>query len=479
VLDKSKKEEALTNNVNYKKTMNKEQKQKILENKRVKYETLDKSEKEEILTRNMNYKKTMSEEQKQKILEKKRVKYETLDQSKKEEVLTKNMSYKKTMGEEQKQKLLENKRAKYQVMDISKKKELIAISSRKIMSNRMSFNPEEKNDLLYGEKEKRMEKKAQIHDIDMYIDKFKKQIKAGPFYICCVCNRTLYKKSVITLQKNKYPCQDCFMLQCSFDGKEYVCKTCHAKLLKGQQPCQAVVNNLFVDETPTALAALEKLEQILIAQRIVFEKIAVMPKGQQRKIKGAICNVLVECSQTCNVLPRPPDRSGIILLKLKRKLQFRGYVYFQAVRPQFVISALNWLIANNPLYRNIEIQCENINSDLTNLNCPDTDQENIGEPLQLQSNINRELCNEDVEEQDDPLNEHRSAASETCLQSILPNYPVNLDNTNCNSTGREVFNIAPGEGKHPVSLMTDKLCEELSFPVLFPKGRLVTPLNET
>ena len=457
--------------MNYKKTMNKGQKQKILENKRVKYETLDQPKKEEILTKNMNYKKTMSEEQKQKILENKRVKYETLDQSNKEEVLTKNMSYKKTMGEEQKQKLLDNKRAKYQVMDISKKKELIAISSRKIMSNRMLFDPEEKNDLLYREKEKRMEKKAQIHDIDMYIDKFKKQIKAGPFYICCVCNRTLYKKSVITLQKNKYPRQDCFMLQCSFDGKEYVCKTCHAKLLKGQQPCQAVANNLFVDETPTALAALEKLEQILIAQRIVFEKIVVMPKGQQRKIKGAICNVPVECSQTCNVLPRPPDRSGIILLKLKRKLKFRGHVYFQAVRPQFVIRALNWLVANNPLYRNIEIQCDNISSDLTNLNCPDTDQENIDEPLQLQSNVNRELCNEDVEEQDDPLNEHRSAASETCLQSILPNYPVNLDNTNCNSTGREVFNIAPGEGKHPVSLMTDKLCEELSFPVLFPKRR--------
>ena len=27
------------------------------------------------------------------------------------------------------------------------------------------------------------------------------------------------------------------------------------------------------------------------------------------------------------------------------------------------------------------------------------------------------------------------------------------------------------KGKHPVSLMTDKLCEELSFPVLFTKGR--------
>ncbi len=106
------------------------------------------------------------------------------------------------------------------------------------------------------------------------------------------------------------------MVQCSFDGKRYICKTCDTKVKKGQQQCQAVVNNLlFVDETPVGLAALEKLEQILVAQRIVFEKIVIMPKGQQRRIKGAICNVPVECNQTCNVLPRPPDRSGIILLK--------------------------------------------------------------------------------------------------------------------------------------------------------------------
>ena len=100
-------------------------------------------------------------------------------------------------------------------------------------------------------------------------------------------------KSVIILEKHKYPCQDYFVFQCSFDGNHYICKTCYAKLLKGQQPCQAVVNNLFVDETPAELAALEKLEQILVEQRIVFEKIVIMPKGQQRKIKGAICNIPV------------------------------------------------------------------------------------------------------------------------------------------------------------------------------------------
>ena len=82
------------------------------------------------------------------------------------------------------------------------------------------------------------------------------------------------------------------------------------------------------------------------------------------------------------------------------------------------------------------------------------------------------MFDDQTEEQDDPLNEHHSAASETCLQCILPNYPVSVENADSDySTGREVFNVAPGEGKHPVSIMTDKLCEELSFPALFPKGR--------
>ena len=97
-----------------------------------------------------------------------------------------------------------------------------------------------------------------------------------------MCNRAWYETSVMILHKEKYPCQDCFVIQPSFDCKEYICKTCHSKLIKGQQPCQAMINSLFVDETPVELATLEKLEQILVAQRIVFEKIVIMPKGQQR-----------------------------------------------------------------------------------------------------------------------------------------------------------------------------------------------------
>ena len=282
----------------------------------------------------------------------------------------------------------------YEIQFLSCSSEVTDIERKRVM--RKHTQHYHNDNIAPAQKKQKLEKQKIWHNnmpwedlkeqpqIDMYIEKFKKQIKAGPFYICCVCNRTLYRNSVIILKKSKYIRQDCFMIQFSFDGKGYICKTCDAKLVKGQKPCQAVVNNLFVDETPAELAALEKLEQILVVQRIVFEKIVIMPKGQQRKIKGAISNVPVECDQTCNILPRPPDRSGIILLKLKRKLQFRGHVYFQAVRPQFVHCALNWLVANNPLYENIQIQCDNIRSDLTNLNCLLPNDENTDNSLQLQ-----------------------------------------------------------------------------------------------
>ena len=74
------------------------------------------------------------------------------------------------------------------------------------------------------------------------------------------------KKSVVLFCQNKYPCQNYFSVQTSFDGKEYICKSCHLKVKDGKLLCQAVVNKMHVDEIPTELISLQKL----IAQRIAF-----------------------------------------------------------------------------------------------------------------------------------------------------------------------------------------------------------------
>ena len=393
---------------------------------------------------------------------------------------------------QKKKQMLENRRKKYKEMDASQKKQML---NRKAVKSRKSYDS-----MDCEKKEKYLN--AIRNQSAIAISQFCQKIKEGPYYVCTVCNRMLYRKSVLIFNTQKYVncnIQNIFTEKLSFDNKEYICKTCHCKVIKGKVPCQAVYNNMFVDEIPTELSTLEKLEQILIAQRIVFEKIVVMPKGQQRKIKGAICNVPVECDKTCETLPRAPENSGIILLKLKRKLQFRGHVYYQAVRPNIVVNALNWLKANNELYKTITIDTDRIDRNLTTLGVTsipecttsistDVEQpmneqdistgenisEQINEPKNEEPVINETSKNAQQEEQeeeiDDPLNEHRAPTNETCIQAIIPDYPVTIDQQNV-STGQEIYSIAPGESKHPVSFMKDKRCEELAFPVLFPKGR--------
>ena len=58
------------------------------------------------------------------------------------------------------------------------------------------------------------------------------------------------------------------------------------------------------------LKVLKTRKNYNITKDCIWKKTVAMPKGQQRKIKGAICNVPVDCDQACNIMPRPPERSG-------------------------------------------------------------------------------------------------------------------------------------------------------------------------
>ena len=85
----------------------------------------------------------------------------------------------------------------------------------------------------------------------------------------------------------------------------------------------------------------------------------IMNDGKQNVSNSSFCSSAVsneerkniECDKTCQTLPRAPESSGIILLKLKCKLQFRGHVYCQAMCPEALLYTLNWLVANNELYK--------------------------------------------------------------------------------------------------------------------------------
>ena len=69
----------------------------------------------------------------------------------------------------------------------------------------------------------------------------------------------------------------------------------------------------------------------------------------------------VEDAETyCNTLPRPEDSNGLAIVKLKRKLDYRGPVLFELVRPEFVWMFLSYLNYNNHLCSSIDINLNNI-----------------------------------------------------------------------------------------------------------------------
>ena len=103
-------------------------------------------------------------------------------------------------------------------------------------------------------------------------------------------------------------------------------------------------------------------KKVLVARRLLFRKIIIMPKGQPPKLKGALCNFLIDLVDIFKTLPQPADSNSIVIVKFKRKLQYKGHVYFESVRPNFIFIVLYYLKLNNSLYHDIAIDLKNIPS---------------------------------------------------------------------------------------------------------------------
>ena len=482
-------------------------KRACLDNCAAKYTNMELCQKKALMIRKAEIYRFMDPMKKQKLSIQNAEKYTFMDPNKKQELRVQNAEKYQLIEPNKKQQLRVQSAEKYKLMEPNKKQELSVQNAEKYRGMDTVAKKDLIKQIVTRRKELKEKKCSFIHSLDYYIQPFNGAIREGPYYIWVVCNRLLYRKTVLEFKKDNFKCSSSlFTSVTSFNGHMYICKTCDLTIKKkNKTPCQAVYNNLGVDDVPPELASLEKLEQILISQRIVFQKIVVMPKGQQRKIRGATCNVPVSCEETCLVLPRPPDSSGIIMLKLKRKLQFRGHFYFQAVRPEVVLHALQWLKRNNELYENVAINLQNIVHELSSLcnheqeiesgiaTCCETgtfsrDCDGDVHDCEKEQRVNKHgekdngHCSQDGNldsdasgdfeddcEREDPLNELRAATCETCLQSIIPDYPIISDEEGRErSAGNEIFSVAPGENKHPVSMMTDRHCEELAFPVLFP-----------
>ena len=142
-------------------------------------------------------------------------------------------------------------------------------------------------------------------------------------FVCDVCNRRLYSKAVVEFKLNKYDFDlTNVMYTVSVNFKYHIWKICHNSLKKSYILVQVVCDKLKHFCAPPELKNLNRLERILISQHILFKKVTIIPKSHFPKLKDAIFNIPIETADITQTHLQGVESNGILLVKLKRSLQF-------------------------------------------------------------------------------------------------------------------------------------------------------------
>ncbi|XP_065941874.1 uncharacterized protein [Magallana gigas] len=280
--------------------------------------------------------------------------------------------------------------------------------------------------------QQRRAKRQKLENEKEVANLFKCKVKEGIDYICCCCNRLLFENQVQRCNPNTYEknteaalaaevcIQKKYFHQCSEDclsnctkSSLWICFTCHRKILRGKIPAEATVNNLFLEDIPKELCDLNCLEKHLIALQIPFMKVMGLPHGGQKNVHGPVVCVPSDMKKVAS-LPLKEDENLLLRVKLKRKLNYKGYFEYQFVDPKHVFAALDYLKQNNKWYTNVTIDT----------NWKENDYDEV-------TDVTDEIKLDDVENQE--------VATDTCLQ------PLDIAQEVLDHYFDDIYNIAPGE----------------------------------
>ena len=120
--------------------------------------------------------------------------------------------------------------------------------------------------------------------------------------------------------------EDSIFMVMSYGCNYYVCNTfvkhCETIEYHIRQLQTSLVD--FVENLPKQFQDINRLERLLASRRIIFKKVTVKPKADKStKMKGSICNIpVIEVDVNCNTSPRPADSNGLLIVKLKCKLEY-------------------------------------------------------------------------------------------------------------------------------------------------------------
>ena len=145
-----------------------------------------------------------------------------------------------------------------------------------------------KNSSYYSESKSIIKEKLNQKHTDYFklthskekIELFSRMCKEGPIFVCIICERCLYKRSVKPFDQKKYVFE---FENINYREKDlYICLTCNGHLKKQKVPPQVVWNKLEVFRIPEFLILIDLrkclfhgeyyLKRLLSCQRVSFQK---------------------------------------------------------------------------------------------------------------------------------------------------------------------------------------------------------------
>jgi hypothetical protein len=133
------------------------------------------------------------------------------------------------------------------------------------------------------------------------------------------------------------------------DGTKHYCPSCLSHTTFSTRYCYE--NGTLPDEVPEELRGLTEAEESLISLAYVVVRI-YRKRDNTRAISGHVITVPQDVATFTNRLPRAASNAGMVLIRSKNNPgEFRQL----KVRRASVLRALQWLIANNDLYRHVQI----------------------------------------------------------------------------------------------------------------------------
>ena len=108
-------------------------------------------------------------------------------------------------------------------------------------------------------------------------------------------------------------------------------------------------------QSPLEQQALTSTELHMIQLVRPYMKLTRLPVGGQLAQKGQVIDIPMQTQNICTLLPRVPQNDYQVLVE-----SANGFTY--QINTVQVYKALQWLITNNPLYKDVKI--EHINSSI-------------------------------------------------------------------------------------------------------------------